>query len=109
MYQGVLAIGAALLVNENHPPARLRSCPKIPILYLTNVSELGPIQSYQDGCRKNLASDSTVILPAIWEVSREGHNWVNEDERYDAVNNLCQWIAYGTFISRRQWYKRKRQ
>lgn len=46
--------------------------------------------------------DDGVTVPALWEVSREGHNWVNTDERFDAFDNLLQWIFYGTFITVRK-------
>jgi len=99
LYQGVLAIGAALYAKDPVNPLSFAHSPQIPILYLTNVTETGSIQAYIDQCRKNNAE----IVPALWEISREGHNWVNQDEIYNAVDNLLQWIHYGTFITRRQW------
>lgn len=52
-YTGVMAIGAAL-INAAVP---LRNRPGIPILYLTNVSEIGPIQAYIDAVRGEVERD----------------------------------------------------
>lgn len=115
MYQGVLGIGAALLAKDPKQPKSHQNNPKIPILYLMNASELGPIESYISACKKNMKSDDRIIAPginiriarnsneALWEISREGHNWVNEEERLDAIQNLVEWIHYKTFITRRNW------
>jgi hypothetical protein len=53
-------------------------------------SELSPVQRYIDEC-----------MPALWEVSRAGHNWVTYEERINAFLNLVEWIRYGTFITAR--------
>lgn len=41
---------------------------------------------YIEKCRTNRAE----LIPALWEVSREGHNWVNQEEMYDSIDNLLQ-------------------
>ncbi len=49
------------------------------------------------------ANPDACVVPAIWEVSRPGHNWTQQSERYNAIVNLLQWIKHGTFITRRRW------
>jgi pimeloyl-ACP methyl ester carboxylesterase len=104
LYDGVLAIGAALLTTDPEGPEYpFTHCPEIPIIYLTNLSETGPIQAYIDEARRKEAP----ILPALWEVSREGHNWTNSAERYTALRSLMSWIHYKTFITCRQFNNTK--
>ena len=52
-YSGIMAIGAALL-NAALP---LRNRPGIPILYLTNISEIGPVQAYIAAVRREVEAD----------------------------------------------------
>jgi len=69
-YQGIVAIGAALLVEEKENPIDFTYRPVVPLLFLTNQSELGPIQEYMEKCRKlnEQDRDDTTVLPALWEV-----------------------------------------
>ena len=69
-YQGIVAIGAALLVEEKENPIDFTHKPVVPLLFLTNQSELGPIQEYMENCRKlhEKDRDDTTVLPALWEV-----------------------------------------
>jgi hypothetical protein len=69
-YQGIVAIGAALLVEEKENPIDFTYKPVVPLLFLTNQSELGPIQDYMKNCRKlhEEDKDDTVVQPALWEV-----------------------------------------
>ena len=39
-----------------------------------------------------------VITPAVWEISRPGHNWTNQQERYTAIMNILQWIKFGRYL-----------
>jgi len=43
-----------------------------------------------------------MILPALWEVWREGHNLVSQDERVVAMNCLIDWANHSTFITGRK-------
>ncbi len=52
--------------------------PRIPIIYLTNESELGPIESYVRKCKDRIVGGEAAECPAIWTVSRAGHNWTNQ-------------------------------
>lgn len=40
-----------------------------------------------------------IILPALWEVWREGHNTVSQSERLAAWKSLINWVQHGTFIT----------
>ena len=71
--------------------------PCIPILFLTNESELGPVEQYI----KRAKDTDDAITPAMWTVSRPGHNWTNEYERLSAIEGLISWLEFGTFITAR--------
>jgi hypothetical protein len=40
--------------------------------------------------------------PALWEISREGHNQANAAERLHAINILQVWIRYNSLITMRR-------
>ena len=99
LYNGVVCIGAALMheVTTDGTPVEFTHTPLVPLLYLTNQSELGAIEKYRAGVRRAAGE----FEPAIWTVWREGHNLVSVDERLAAVSGLMYWIEYGTFITQR--------
>eukprot|EP01121_Diplochlamys_sp_Union-15-3_P006559 TRINITY_DN1703_c0_g1_i2.p1 TRINITY_DN1703_c0_g1~~TRINITY_DN1703_c0_g1_i2.p1 ORF type:complete len:403 (-),score=74.84 TRINITY_DN1703_c0_g1_i2:128-1189(-) len=98
LYHGVVAIGAALYVKENIPsPLKFTYDPLVPIIYLTNVSELGSIEQYRSKCKEAKAE----LIPALWQVSREGHNKTNSQERKKAIRFMEGWVQYGTNITAR--------
>ena len=82
---GVVAIGAYLGEEdgEGFYKTLLRK-PKVPVLYLTNETELDHPQRY----RKEAGPDKT----ALWEVKRPGHCNVSDVERLDAVLAVNEWI-----------------
>jgi hypothetical protein len=101
-YQGALAIGAALFVDQSKEvdPIYLNYRPLIPLLYLTNVSELSGPAQYTEKARKELENnDDAIVVPAQWQVDTEGHNSVNEEERYNAMIHVIEWARYQTFIT----------
>jgi hypothetical protein len=95
-YLGAVAIGAALLVNMDgvhEEPIHLRQYPQRPLLYLTNVSETGIIASYIEKAQEKLyKGDHDVVVPALWEINREGHDCVTTDERLSAMRTLICWV-----------------
>lgn len=105
LVHGVLAVGAALnwrrdkMSNEEETKIELLHTPLVPVLFLTNESELSPVKQY---ISKTLESGADVIRPALWEVSRPGHNWTNQLERLSAIKYLIKWIKFGTFITCRE-------
>jgi hypothetical protein len=61
----------------------------------------GPIQAYIDRVRSQKDPDDLTIVPALWEVSRPGHNWTNALEREQALDSLMSWVVYQTCITRK--------
>jgi len=88
-YDGVLAIGAALTIKDSGIPFRLNYNPLIPILFLSNQSEIQTPLDYLE-----LAMDARVV-PAVWKVSRDGHVNVNDAERTAALEALNRFIDEG--------------
>ncbi len=89
-------------------PLHLSYKPKVPILFLTNVSETGPIEQYIEKVKiqqQQAASNEMleqIYLPALWQIGREGHNLVNEEERISAMQSLLLWMQFQTFITVRR-------
>lgn len=104
LFQGVLAIGAALLVKEDDPAVALTYKPTIPIVFLTNSDELGPVDAYvervkKEAARVNGGGGDEIITPAVWGVDRPGHNWLNERERWRAFSCLVEWTFVGSLVT----------
>ena len=88
-FSGALAIGAALDIEEPGQTLSLTHRPEIPILFLSNRSEIAAPQSYLEG------ADGAPISPALWQVGRDGHVNVNKRERLLALAGLVGWITTG--------------
>lgn len=91
-YAGVVAIGAALSVRESNMAIGLTLQPKIPIIFLTNQSELDGPANY---IGKFVSRDRTDVLPVLLRVSRNGHVNVNQRERLAALRVLDTWLDSG--------------
>lgn len=90
-YAGAIAIGAALDVREPNGTLGLSLQPRLPLLFLTNQSEL-------EGPRRYVAADlprSPAIRPTLFRVSRDGHVNVNQQERLVAFRALNAWLDRG--------------
>ncbi|HWA10642.1 MAG TPA: SAM hydroxide adenosyltransferase [Opitutaceae bacterium] len=92
LYTGVVAIGAALSFREANQSLGLSLQPKIPVLFLTNQSELEGPEKYVHAF---VPHDRTDIRPVIFRVSRDGHVNVNQRERLAALHALIHWIDEG--------------
>lgn len=90
LYHGAVAIGAALQVREPGAP-QLTSRPQIPLLFLTNQSELDGPRNYVAAAQP---ADST-LQPVLWRVSRDGHVNVNQRERLAALRGVQAWLDRG--------------
>jgi pimeloyl-ACP methyl ester carboxylesterase len=88
-YDGVLAIGAALPYPGRKFPIKINHNPKIPLLFLTNRSELPGPQAYIEG------SKGAALVPVLWRVDRDGHVNVNDNERVAAIAAIENWIETG--------------
>ena len=67
----------------------LQHDPKIPVIFLTNRSEIDGPGDYV------LRSAGATVPPALWRVDRDGHVNVNDRERLAAIKALEQFIEHG--------------
>jgi pimeloyl-ACP methyl ester carboxylesterase len=82
---GVVAIGAYLGNRETGAYYETLSWkPKVPVIFLTNETELDHPRHYRD----KAGAEKT----ALWEVKRPGHCNVSAIERYNAVVAVDGWI-----------------
>lgn len=95
-FAGVLAMGAYLYgpIGDQRTDAETLGAhfslhPKIPILYLTNSSELDGPQRYVK------AATSAPVPPALWRVNRSGHVNLNLAEQRAALLALVEWVETG--------------
>ncbi|HEY0967515.1 MAG TPA: SAM hydroxide adenosyltransferase [Opitutaceae bacterium] len=91
-YQGVIAIGSALNLREPGGISGLSLQPRIPLLFMSNQSELEGPRQYLANLRKE---DRETVPPALFRVSRDGHVNVNQRERIEAFRALNAWIDRG--------------
>ncbi len=90
-YHGAVAIGAALQIREPGASAGLSLQPRLPVIFLTNQSEL-------EGPRNYVTADlprGSFVRPQLFRVSRDGHVNVNQAERLFALRALNQWLDRG--------------
>jgi hypothetical protein len=93
-YDGAVAIGAALDVREANGTLGLTLQPRIPLLFLTNQSEIEGPKLYvfpkhpQD-------TDNLEVRPVLFRVARSGHVNVNQRERLAALRALNLWLDRG--------------
>lgn len=95
-FAGVLAMGAYLYgpigderTDSETLGAHFSTRPKIPILFLTNSSELdGPKRYVQ-------AAAAAPVPPALWRVNRSGHVNLNQAEQQAALLGLVHWVETG--------------
>ena len=89
LYAGAIAIGAALQVKEDGSRLGLSLQPQIPLLFLTNQSELDGPRAYVTA---KIPRDNANLRPALFRVSRDGHVNVNQRERLAALRALNAWL-----------------
>jgi pimeloyl-ACP methyl ester carboxylesterase len=91
-YQGIVAIGAALGAQESNMTLGLSLQPRIPVIFLTNQSELDGPKTYVNAPRPRTDPET---LPVLFRVSRSGHVNVNQRERLVALRALNAWLDSG--------------
>ncbi|MES2697483.1 MAG: alpha/beta hydrolase [Verrucomicrobiota bacterium] len=91
LYHGAIGIGAALQIREPGTSVGLSLQPRIPLLFLTNQSELEGPRNYVQNDLQRLPS----LAPTLFRVSRDGHVNVNQRERLVALRALNGWIERG--------------
>lgn len=91
---GVVAVGAALqVVAPELTQIKLTHMPRVPIIFLTNQSELEGPAAYVAGTRG--LPGTAAIQPVLWKVLRDGHVNVNAPERLAALDAVVAWAATG--------------
>ena len=95
LYHGAVAIGAALSLRENSSAVGVSLQPHVPLIFLTNQSELEGPRSYVQS-RARPADFAADLRPALLRVSRDGHVNVNQRERLAALRALNDWIDQGS-------------
>lgn len=81
-FDAILAAGAAVAEEQLGGRVSFTYEPNIPILFLTNRSELqGPAEYVQQAAGAG-------VPPALWRVDRDGHVNVSDDERLAAIRAL---------------------
>lgn len=94
-YQGAIAIGAALYAKDDLYPLALTARTKMPLIFLTNRSELEePAEYFERAAR-------APVPPALWTIDRDGHVNVNAAERSAAIEGLITWITTSAIERRR--------
>jgi len=106
LYHGVLAVGAALNVDRRFEESapKFTYQPGIPIMFVSNVGEAGPVQAYATAAREQAMleqreGEESIVAPAIWQALREGHGNLSVDERAEALASLLAWLKHGTCIT----------
>jgi hypothetical protein len=86
-FHGAVALGAALQVRDPMASLELSHQPKIPILFLSNRSEVEGPRTYAAKAAEG------PVPPVVWSVDRDGHVNINQAERLLALEALINWIA----------------
>jgi pimeloyl-ACP methyl ester carboxylesterase len=94
LYHGAIAVGAALSMQEKGVAVGVSLTPQVPLLFLTNQSELDGPRSYVEASfrRPDVPRERR---PALFRVSRDGHVNVNQRERLIAFRALNSWLDEG--------------
>ncbi len=91
LYHAAIAIGAALAAREPESAIDLSFHPQIPLLFLTNQSELDGPTHYVT----HEVTDPTVIRARLFRVARDGHVNVSQRERLAALRAVNAWLDRG--------------
>jgi pimeloyl-ACP methyl ester carboxylesterase len=93
-YHGAVAIGAALQIRETGGTLGLSFGTQIPLLFLTNRSELEGPKGYVQP-PMILSREMRPVTPVLLRVNRDGHVNVNQRERLAAIRILNTWLEQG--------------
>lgn len=95
LFTGAIAIGAALRAKDPEDPLALTHEPRIPILFLSNRSEISGPRAYVK------ATSNAPIPPVLWKIERDGHVNVNQRERLLVIDGLVGWVTAGSIEASR--------
>jgi pimeloyl-ACP methyl ester carboxylesterase len=93
-YHGAVAIGAALQAREPGGTLGINLGTQLPVIFLTNRSELGGPKSYVFP-PVALPAEMRPVTPVLFRISRDGHVNVNQRERLAAIRALNTWLEQG--------------
>ena len=85
-YDGLLALGAALQVRDAEQPHEWSYTPRLPLLFVSNQSEVEGPQAYIQKAVK------APTVPVFWSVARDGHVNLREIERETALRALDAYL-----------------
>ena len=94
-YAGALAFGAALKIDEPGANITPNGSPKIPLLYVSNQSELAGPAAY---VKRSANTTNRDAAPALFRLSRDGHVNVNQAERLASIRALNAWVEHGRSV-----------
>ncbi|HRE84256.1 MAG TPA: hypothetical protein PLN52_24645, partial [Opitutaceae bacterium] len=95
VYAGAIAIGAALNLRESNGAGGVTLQPRIPLLFLTNQSEMEGPKGYVERATTEAKLNTSLTPPVLFKVARNGHVNVNQAERLIAFRALLAWIEHG--------------
>jgi len=93
-YHGCVAVGASLSTREPGGTLGLTLGTQIPLIFLTNRSELTGPKTYVNPLTP-LPPEHRAIQPVLFRVARDGHVNVNQHERLTALRALNTWLERG--------------
>ncbi len=93
-YHGCVAIGAALSARESNGSLGINLGTQLPLILLTNRSELTGPKAYVTPLTP-FPRETRTVQPVLFRVSRDGHVNVNQHERLTALRALNDWLDRG--------------
>ncbi len=106
-YDGLLALGAALQVRDAEQPHEWSYTPRLPLLFVSNQSEVEGPQAYIQKAVQAQHSPGTPpqayiekmvnapIVPVFWSVARDGHVNLRDIEQETALRALDAYLETG--------------
>jgi hypothetical protein len=91
-YDGAVAFDATLYAKEANSTVGISLMPRIPLLFVATFREAAASKAYLTAL---VARPDPVVQPALFLVSRMGHNNISQAERLVALRALDAWIERG--------------
>jgi len=91
-YDGAVVFDATLYAKETNSLVGLSLLPRIPLLFVATLREAAESRGYLTAL---VARPEPVVPPALFLISREGHDNINQPEHLVALRALNAWIERG--------------
>ena len=91
-YDGAVVFDATLYAKETNGQVGLSLLPRIPLLFVATLREAAQSKGYLTAL---VARPPPVVPPALFLISREGHDNINQPERLFALRALNAWVERG--------------